>query len=73
MVMTYETSTIEELENKSLKEILQSVLMDRKVLAIQLPDGAEVVIQPRPKLNPLPTLDGQIPSGWKEAIYYDSI
>jgi hypothetical protein len=67
--MTYETSTIEALEDKSLEEILRSVLMDRKVLAVQLPDGAEVVIQPRPHLKPLPILNGYIPKEWKEAIY----
>jgi len=72
ILMTYESSPIEELKDKSLKEILQSVLADRKALAIQLPDGAKVVIQPGPKLKPLPTLDGQIPDEWKEAIYMDS-
>lgn len=66
--MTHETSTIEELEDKSLKEILRSVLMDQKVLAIQF-DGDEVVIQPKRRLKPLPILDGHIPGGWKEAIY----
>ncbi len=70
--MTYETSTIEQLEDKSLKEILRSVLMDQKVLAIQF-DGDEVVIQPKRRLKPLPVLDGQIPNGWKEAIYNESI
>ena len=71
--MTYETSTIEELEDKSLKEILRTVLIDRKVLAVKLPDGAEVVIQSRPRLKPLPSLAGRIPDGWKEAIYNESI
>jgi len=71
--MTYETSTIEELEGKSLKEILRSVLMDRKVLAVQWPDGAEVVIQPRTPLKPLPILNGHIPKGWKEAIYNEPL
>ncbi|MCI0695127.1 hypothetical protein L0337_24345 [candidate division KSB1 bacterium] len=70
--MTYETSTIEQLEDKSLKEILRSVLMDQKVLAIQF-DGDEVVIQPKRRLKPLPILDGHIPDGWKEAIYNESI
>jgi hypothetical protein len=70
--MTYETSTIEELEAKSLKEILRSVLIDQKVLAVQF-DGGEVVIQPKRRLKPLPILDGHIPDGWKEAIYNESI
>ncbi len=70
--MTYETSTIEQLEDKSLKEILRSVLVDQKVLAVQF-DGAEVVIQPKRRLKPLPILDGHIPDGWKEAIYNESV
>jgi hypothetical protein len=67
--MTYATSTIEELQGKSLKEILHSVLIDQKILAVLFPDGAEIVIQPRPRLQPLPILNGYIPNGWKEAIY----
>jgi hypothetical protein len=38
---------------------------------IKLPDSAEGVIQPGPKLKPLSILDGRIPDGWKEAIYMD--
>ncbi len=67
--MPYATSTIEELQGKSLKEILRSVLIDQKILAVLFPDGAEIIIQPRPRLKPLPILNGYIPKEWKEAIY----
>jgi len=71
--MTYETSTIEELEDKSLDEIFRKVLTDRKALAVKLSDGTEVVIQPGPRLKPLPILNGYVPDGWKEAVYNESI
>jgi len=61
--MKYQTSTIAELKGKALEEILRSVLADQKVLAVQLPDGEEVVIQPRPRLKRLPILDGYVPEG----------
>ncbi len=66
--MTYQASTIEEIEKKPLRDVLRSVLIERKVLAIRLPDGAEVVIQPKVPLQPLPILNGHVPNGWKEAI-----
>lgn len=67
--MTYQASTIEELEKKSLREVLRSVLIERKVLAVRLPDGVEVVIQPKVPLQTLPVLNGHVPEGWKEAIH----
>ncbi len=67
--MTTQTLKLEEVEKRELKEILQTVLTNNQVLAIRLPNGDEVIIQPRPPLKPLPVLEGQIPEGWKEAIY----
>jgi hypothetical protein len=67
--MTSKTLKLRELEKKKLKEIFQIVLTHQLVLTVQLPDGEEVVIQPKPPLKPLPILEGYIPEGWKEAIY----
>ncbi|MCP4274684.1 MAG: hypothetical protein GY781_22390 [Gammaproteobacteria bacterium] len=67
--MTTQTLKLEEIEKRELKEILQTVLTKNQVLTVQLPNGDEVIIQPRPPLKPLPVLDGHIPEGWKEAIY----
>jgi len=36
---------------------------------VKLPNGSEVLIQPKPLLKSLPVLRGVIPRGWKEAIY----
>lgn len=66
------TKSLEELKHKSLEEVLHSVLMNQQALTVQLPDGAEVIIQPKPQLKALPILEGYVPKGWKEAIYNDS-
>lgn len=71
-MLTQQTLTLEELKYKSLEEILQSVLTNQQVLIVQLPHGAEVIIQPKPQLKPLPILEGYVPQGWKEAIYNES-
>ncbi len=67
--MTTQTLKLEEIEKRKLKEILQTVLNENQVLTVQLPNGDEVIIQPRPPLKPLPILEGYVPEGWKEAIY----
>ncbi|RMF93180.1 MAG: hypothetical protein D6736_02145 [Nitrospinota bacterium] len=66
---TSQTYTLEELKHKSFEEILQTVLTSQQALTVRLPNGTEVVIQPKPPLKPLPLLEGYIPPGWKEAIY----
>lgn len=67
--MTYKTLKLKEVEKKNLKEILQIVLTNQVELTVQLPDGEEVIIQPKQQLKPLPTLEGYVPDGWKKAIY----
>ena len=64
-----ETLKLEELKHKSLEEILQSVSVNRQILTVRLTNGAEIIIQPKPELKPLPVLEGYVPEGWKEAIY----
>jgi hypothetical protein len=39
------------------------------VVTVLLPDGKEVVIEPKPHLQPLPELKGRVPEGWKDAVY----
>lgn len=67
--MTAQTRKLEEIEKEKLRDILQTVLAEQKVLTIQLPNGDEVVIQPKAPLKGLPTLEGYVPDGWKDAIY----
>lgn len=67
--MTYQTLKLEGLERKQLKDIFHNVLSNQLVLIVQLPNGDEVIIQPKPRLKPLPVLEGNIPENWKEVIY----
>ncbi|KHD06363.1 hypothetical protein PN36_06990 [Candidatus Thiomargarita nelsonii] len=61
------TLTFKELKQQPLEDIFESVLRYQQILTVQLTNGLEVLIQP--KLKPLPTLDGYVSKGWKEAIY----
>lgn len=67
--MTSQTLTLHDVKHHSVEELLQSVVTAQQILDIVLPNGAEVVIQPKPPLQPLPVLDGTIPEEWKDAIY----
>jgi len=67
--MTTQTLTLDDLKNKTIEDILRSVSTEKWVLNITLPDGAEVIIQPKPQLKRLPVLEGYVPTGWKDAIY----
>lgn len=67
--MTSQRIKLKDIEKKKLKEILQTVSTKKQVLTIQLPNGDEVIIQPKLPLKPLPALEGSVPEGWKEAIY----
>ncbi len=65
-------SKLDEIKNKSIEEFLLSVSQDDQILIVELPNGSEIIIQPKPNLKPLPVLEGHIPSGWKEALYNES-
>ena len=67
--MTTQRLKLKDIEKKKLKEILQTVSTKKQVLTIQLPNGDEVIIQPKLPLKPLPALEGFVPEGWKEDIY----
>ncbi|MHC4089556.1 MAG: hypothetical protein ACYSVY_04620 [Planctomycetota bacterium] len=67
--MTEQTVTLEALQGQSLEEILQQVADERVTVTVLLPDGKEVVIEPKPRLKPLPVLEGYVPAGWKDALY----
>ena len=42
---------------------------ERVTVTVLLPDGKEVLIEPKPRLKPLPVLEGYVPAGWKDALY----
>ena len=61
--------TLEELKGRPLEEVLQDVADRGTAVTVLLPDGKEVVIEPKQRLKPLPKLEGRIPEGWQDAIY----
>ncbi len=67
-MVTLHTSTLEELRERSLEQVLESVLEEQEILTVRMLSGQEVVIQPKPMLEPLPVLEGFVPAGWKDAI-----
>jgi hypothetical protein len=67
--MTEQTVTLEALKGQSVEALLQQVVEQHVTVTALLPDGTAVVIEPRPRLQPLPVLEGHVPAGWKDAIY----
>lgn len=67
--MAVQTITLEALKKRSLDDLLQQVADQRVTVNVLLPDGKEVVIEPKPRLRPLPVLEGRVPEGWKDALY----
>lgn len=63
------TLTLEDLRDQSLEKFFCSVLTLKETLTVKMPGGGEVVVRPKPQLEPLPVLDGSVPEGWKDAIY----
>ncbi|MBI2876269.1 MAG: hypothetical protein HYY20_05250, partial [Candidatus Tectomicrobia bacterium] len=63
-----QTLTIDELKMRPLEEILQEIVEQQSTIIVLLPNGREVTIEPKPRLKPLPELEGYVPEGWKEAL-----
>ncbi|MDH3604325.1 MAG: hypothetical protein OEU26_32365 [Candidatus Tectomicrobia bacterium] len=67
--MAAKTIALEALKTQSLEDFLQQVADQLVPVTVLLPDGKEVVIEPKPRLRPLPVLEGRVPEGWKDALY----
>jgi hypothetical protein len=67
--MTEHTVTLEALKGQVLEELLYQVAEQGVTVTVLLPSGKEVVIGPKLRLKPLPRLEGQVPAGWKDAVY----
>ena len=73
------TVTLNEIENQSVSELMQDASQRQDPLIVMLENGKAVFIQQYqpteevmedlPKLKPLLTLPGSVPSGWKDALY----
>ena len=70
--MMTQTMTLEDIRERSLEEVLWDVVKSYTYLVVRMPGGEEVVIESKPRLKPLPVLEGYVPRGWKDAIYADS-
>ena len=67
--MTTQTLVLEDIRERSLEELLRDVVKHSVQIIVRMPDGEEVVIEPKPVLKPLPELEGHVPEGWKDAVY----
>lgn len=67
--MTERQITLAELKGRQWEEVLRDVADQQERVAVLLPDGREVVIEPRMPLKPLPELEGHVPAGWKDVLY----
>jgi len=70
--MTTQTLVLDDIKERSLEEVLWDVARRYTRLVVRMPDGEEVTIEPRPRLKPLPVLEGYVPRGWKDAVYAES-
>ena len=61
--------TIENIQSFSVEDFL-NLLKERTSISVRLSDGETLVVEVRQEdLKPLPVLEGNVPSGWKKAIY----
>jgi hypothetical protein len=67
--MVVRSVPLEDLRDRSLEDVLREVASESTFLIVTMPDGREIVIEPRSALEPLPVLEGHVPEGWKDAIY----
>jgi len=61
--------TLDDLKGRPFEDVIQDIAAKETTVTILLPDGKAVVIEPKPRLKPLPELPGRLPEGWKDAIY----
>ena len=61
--------TFDEVKGRTFEDVIQDILAQDAIVTVLLPDGKAVVIEPKPRLKPLPGLPGHLPEGWKDAIY----
>jgi len=67
--MDAQVLTFNEVKGRTFGDVIQDILAQDAIVTVLLPDGNAVVIEPKPRLKPLPELQGRLPEGWKDAIY----
>lgn len=61
--------SLEELKGQQVEQVLQEVAETGESLLVHLPGSRAIRIAPVSFLRPLPTLEGIVPEGWKDALY----
>jgi hypothetical protein len=68
-MMTNRTVVLDDLKERTLEEVLWEVIRQQEALTVRLAEREAVILQPSPRLQPLPVLEGFVPEGWKDALY----
>jgi hypothetical protein len=63
-----QTIALDMIKDKTVGEMVRQVWEKGVTLVVEMSEQAEVVIQPKPRLRPLPELEGNVPNGWKDAL-----
>jgi hypothetical protein len=61
--------TLDQVRGRPFEDVIRDIVAQESTVTVLLPDGKAVVIEPKPRLKPLPELQGRLPEGWKDAIY----
>ena len=61
--------TVDARKGRPFEEVIQDIAAQDSTVTVLLPEGKAVVIEPKPRLQPLPAFEGCLPEGWKDAIY----
>jgi hypothetical protein len=67
--MGIQVLTFDDVKGRPFEDVIHDILAQESTVTVLLPDGQAVVIEPKPRLKPLPELEGRLPAGWKDAIY----
>ena len=67
--MSDRTVLLEEMEPASVVELLRDAARQRETILLVMADGEAVEVRPARPLKPLLTLEGAVPTGWKDAAY----
>jgi hypothetical protein len=46
--------TLDEVKGRTFEDVIQDILAQEAIVTVLFPDGKAVVIEPKPRLKPLP-------------------
>jgi len=53
--------TLDDVKGRTFEDVIQDILAQESIVTVLLPDGKAVVIEPKPRLQPLRALEGCLP------------